>query len=378
MSRLRSSSLWFTILAMVLLVAGVVLSVVFWDWLRPEAPALESRSTTVRNIGLLIGAVIALVFAIWRSIIADRQATAAQRQADTARQDLLQDRFQRGAEMIGSKDLVVRLGGIYALERLAVEHPEQYHIEIMRLFCAFVRHPTKDDSDEATPDTQGATPTTPRRREDVQTAMTTIGSRSRAGVDLEESTGSFRLALHGAYLRGVHLPGANLSGTNLGGANMVGAYLYGADLSNTHLQDANLQHAIFIEANLSGATLSGTEMSHVVAQNTNLSGTRLGSTNLSHAHLQGANLSGAHLNAADLSHARLEDANLSGAIIGTATRVTLSDPPQSEIVSTHVTQAQLNEAKADPDNPPKIDEVVVDAHTGEPLVWNGKPLDDEA
>ena len=30
----------------------------------------------------------------------------------------------------------------YALQRLAEEHPERYHIQIMRLFCAFVRNPT--------------------------------------------------------------------------------------------------------------------------------------------------------------------------------------------------------------------------------------------
>ena len=44
--------------------------------------------------------------------------------------------------MLGSEVLSVRLGGIYALQRLAEEWPDQYHIQIMRLFCAFVRLPT--------------------------------------------------------------------------------------------------------------------------------------------------------------------------------------------------------------------------------------------
>ena len=46
--------------------------------------------------------------------------------------------------MLGSGVLSVRLGGIYALERLAKEHPEEYHIQIMELLCSFVRHPTRD------------------------------------------------------------------------------------------------------------------------------------------------------------------------------------------------------------------------------------------
>ena len=39
---------------------------------------------------------------------------------------------------------------------------------------------------------------------------------------------------------------------------------------------------------------------------------------------------------------------------------------------TGLTQDQLDEACADPDNPPKLDGVL-DAETGKPLVWRGKP-----
>ena len=64
-------------------------------------------------------------------------------------QGLLHERYQKGAEMLGSELLSVRLGGIYALQRLAENHPGQYHIQIMHLFCAFVRHPTTDASVQA-------------------------------------------------------------------------------------------------------------------------------------------------------------------------------------------------------------------------------------
>ena len=89
--------------------------------------------TTARNVGLMIGGAVALVFAVWRSWVAHKQA-------DTARQGLLNERYQKGAEMLGNNVLSVRLGGIYALERLAAEHPEQYHVQIMKLLCAFVRY----------------------------------------------------------------------------------------------------------------------------------------------------------------------------------------------------------------------------------------------
>ena len=87
---------------------------------------LESWSTIIRNFGLVIAAGIALWFAKKRIAVSDRQAETAQR-------GLLNERYQKGAEMLGSKVLSVRLGGIYALHRLAEDEPEQYHVQIMRL-----------------------------------------------------------------------------------------------------------------------------------------------------------------------------------------------------------------------------------------------------
>ena len=92
----------------------------------------ESGSSTIRNVGLLIGAAIAMVLAVWRSRVAGRQAATAER-------GLLNDRFQKGAEMLGSDVLAVRIGGIYGLTHLAREHPQQYHVQVMRLFCSFAR-----------------------------------------------------------------------------------------------------------------------------------------------------------------------------------------------------------------------------------------------
>ena len=109
----------------------------FWGWLSDG----ESSSTTIRNLSLVIAAIIGLPLAIWRSIVAERQADAAQRQSETARRGLLNERYQKGAEMFGSGRLSVRLGGVYALALLAREHPGDYHLEIVSLFCAFVRNP---------------------------------------------------------------------------------------------------------------------------------------------------------------------------------------------------------------------------------------------
>ena len=123
---------WMSAIAAVLLVS-ILLSARYWDELRGSE---ESLSATIRNVGLLIGGAIAALLAMWRSVVAERQA-------DIAQQGMLGERYQKGADMLGSAVLSVRLGGIYTLSRLAKEHPEEYHIQAMELLCAFARHPTK-------------------------------------------------------------------------------------------------------------------------------------------------------------------------------------------------------------------------------------------
>ena len=100
----------------------------------------ESHSTTIRNVGLVVGGVIALVIAVWRGLVANREA-------HTAEADLGNTRYREGAKLLGSGVLAVRLAGIYALRRLAEDHPEEYHTQVMRLLAAFVRHPTTDPND---------------------------------------------------------------------------------------------------------------------------------------------------------------------------------------------------------------------------------------
>ena len=130
MRRLLESGYFWLVLSVGLFLGSVFLSVRLWGWLHPPDSTTVSNSETLRNVGLLIGGLLAFVFAGWRAWVAERQANAAQRQAETTfvqaettHQSLLNERYQRGVEMLGSAVLAVRMGGIYALKRLAEEHP---------------------------------------------------------------------------------------------------------------------------------------------------------------------------------------------------------------------------------------------------------------
>ena len=245
---------WITILVVLMVTVVIVISIMYWDWL-----SIESNGSTIRNIGLVAAAIIALPLALWRSKVAERQAATAQRQSETAQRGLLNERYQKGAEMLGSKVLAVRLGGIYALGRLAREHPGDYHTQIMSLLCAFLRTPPEMAADHR------------KLREDVQEVMTAICSRSDSQIEAEK--GEYcPLELSGADLEGLDLVTApmgmlvasssepttplNLNGANLTGANLRGAYLTCVSLKGANLAKADLTGAFLGSANLTDAYMS--------------------------------------------------------------------------------------------------------------------------
>ena len=289
-------------------VGGAALATTSWDWLSTSEfngiQMGESGSTTLRNVGLLAAAPIALIVAVWRSRVAERQA-------DTAQRGLLNERYQQGAAMLGSDVLAVRLAGIYALQRLAEEHPVEYHIEATRLLCAFVRHP---GGEEVASSTSGHDPSGPRA--DVQAAMEVICASHGSRWAFEYAEG-FELNL-------VH---AVLARTRLEFVDLSSAELTGADLFEARLREADLTHA-----------------------------------QLAHTNLNRADLTRARLPHADLHDADLTNAILSGTLF--------SEDAETPVYG--LTQAQLDSARADPDDPPVVDGVL-DAGTGDQLVWRGRP-----
>ena len=231
----NSEATWWLAGILAILSASFFLSAAYWSELRKEE---ESLSTTVRNIGLVTAGCVAMTLAVWRSLVGERQASTALRQADIAEHNALNDRYERAAESLNSNVLWARSGGIYSLQRLAEEYPQQYHIQVMQLLCAFVRRPTDDQ-------TITLTPTGPPR-DDVQHAMTAIGRRDEDRIQLELDS-CFKIDLRSADLRHVWLRDANLCGVRLDEADLSGAVLIGAKLSRVSLWHTNLSGVLFAQ-----------------------------------------------------------------------------------------------------------------------------------
>ena len=369
-----------------------MLSIVFWEWLG----AGESASSTIRNVGLVVAGLIALPLALWRSLVSDRQSR-------TAQESLLNERYQKGAEMLGNEVLSVRLGGIYALQRLAEERPEQYHVQIMRLFCAFARHPTQDyrlesEQIEFHPDNQLGL------RQDLEAVILAIESRPKSRVELENGE-NFTLDLRGIVLPGIQFLNADLSNAMLHQSELPRAIFDKTDLTHAILDFADLSEATFnwvifrrtrlffadqsgasfvntdsslsdfynaslSNANLASANLSKANFQNAIIQNANLTGANLTGAGFMRANLQGALLMNADLSCAHFLEANLKGANLTDAIVsGVEFSVGGSQTAKG------LTQVQLDHAhaRADPNNPPKLTGVV-DSETGEPLVWSGNTV----
>ena len=272
----------------------------------------EYRRTLVQSIGgffLVVGLYVA-----WRRVkateenvrvtqenvrVAQENVRVAQENVRVAEEGHITERFTRAIDQLGQKGddkMAIRLGGIYALERIAKDSKKD-HGPVMEVLTAYVREkvPTPE---EDTPEEAKTLPT------DIQAILTVISRRETTGNDGHNDS----LDLTYTRLVGANLSGANLSGVNLSGVNLCWADLAGADLSGADLYGANLYGARLLRTRLSGADLTGARLFRTRLYGADLSGAVLYEAVLYEADLSGANLRRTNLRRAHLSGADLREA----------------------------------------------------------------------
>ena len=363
----RSSLFWFGMFGLLVLGNGIGFTAWQWDWLHGNNPS-TTTSTTLRNMGLLIGGGIAAVFAIWRGWVAERQSATARRQVDIADRNLLYERYQRGAEMLGSEVLGVRMAGIYSLQRLAEENPEQYHIQVMQLLCSFVRNPVGDQ--ESPVRTLLTKETIPRLREDIQAVLDVIGSRSQTGIAIERVTKSFSLDFRDAHLAGARLNAHNFSGGIFSGVDLSWASLKSTKLDFAILSNAHLSHADLRNGHFSFAFLDFSSLTNCDFDGADLSRTNAFCSDLSDSSFSRASLSGAFLSRSKMQGCILMDANLTSTNFSVRDASNALETVLEDYKDHGLTQAQLDDACCEPSRPPNLNGLL-DAQTREPLIWRG-------
>lgn len=304
------------------------------DLLFIEKERVNAQNASYGTLVQLLGGAFFSVTAYltWRNVKAteDKQIT---------------ERFSKAVEQLGSDKLEVRLGGIYALERIAKDS-EKDHWTIMEVLTSFVQAHSplrltiaKDSEKDDWTFMEVLTSFVPAhllsqmptdKQEplnlitvDIQAALTVIGRRNcnqdQEGKEIDLSSANLaKFNFSRANFRRANLEKADFREANLGEADLSGANLKGARLDKINpdlpVKKVYFTQAFLIEAKLTGARLTRAELSEAYLSRAVLNAANLSQANLSQAKLDGANLSQADLHGSDLSGAILDNkTNFSGA-----------------------------------------------------------------
>ncbi|MFC8435426.1 pentapeptide repeat-containing protein [Streptomyces sp. NPDC057253] len=296
----------------------------------------------------LIAASLPGIAALGALLFTWMQVGQASKELQIAEQGHITGRFNAAIGNLGSESLDIRLGGIYALQRI-MQDSDRDQPAVVSVLAAFAqRHAgssTKSlkepldevpDAHKPSADVTAAIATLARRRPDRDRgAVINLSRTDLRGLRLP---GEAPIELPGADLDAADLRHADLSGVfdlrarrtvdlhkaSLAYANLGSAFLAGANLSGAQLWAARLTQAELTDANLRGADMTCGRFPLDPADEEGFSdcvdltfayleGADLRNTKLSHANLSDALLNGADLRGADLAYANLTNADFRGA-----------------------------------------------------------------
>lgn len=315
---MESGTFWFSVAVVIVLGIGAGLSAAFWgDLAATGEGSRESLSTTVRNVMLMIGALLALPLAIWRGWVAEQQVKATNDSVSATHESITNQRFQAAAQMLGHDLSAVRLGAIHTLAQLARADRERYYDQTARLLASFIRQPRTGKGTDTTRVLRGSGRSV---REDVSAAIDFVGSRTQEDIDFERA---YDIVVD---LHNMNFEGWDLKDLNLSRALLCDSYFGEAKLMNTDFTGADLSDCTFRDAFIGGAILRCAKLSN-------------------------ANFTEWYIDSdgryAQWTHSGEER----GAVVG-------------------LLQSQLDEALDDQENPPRLRNVE-DAESREQLTWHG-------
>jgi len=299
-----------TVLATILVIPVSVLLIGFL------LPQLSAPDTTVNDQGEVVPlddvtrsqlvddrrktwAQIAVGIIVMLGVLATfRRTSATERTVHLLQEGQITERFTRAIDQLGSDNTAVCLGGIYTLERIAKDSPNNDHRQVMEVLTAYVRENAQWIEPAEGEENQEERPSTV-----IQAILTVLGRRNADSDGPDD-----RLDLSNTNLQRANLEVLSLARANFAYAHLEGAFLLDANLEGAYLPSAHLERAFLSGAHLEGARLLGAHL-----EGANLYIAHMERASLSAAHLEGAILIDAHLEGAFFSDARLEGAYLSGA-----------------------------------------------------------------
>jgi len=240
------------------------------------------------------------------------------------------NRFSTAVVLLKDDDSSVRLGGLYALERVAKDSPKD-HSTIMEILAAYIRERSRIQKEKFERDKIAAANRPPAANALPEKAAINAGaanSNSEKNISVvtkiedlpppidvltaceiisrrntENDKKEFSFNFSGVNLKGAHFIKTSLRDSYFVYADLRAALFFESDLTNASLTGASLEAAYFVQADLTSAELDLA----------NLNSADLDSANLEYANLDDSDLSNARLNEAGLRKASMDGANLKGA-----------------------------------------------------------------
>jgi uncharacterized protein YjbI with pentapeptide repeats len=286
----------------------------------------------------------------WQQLSDTRKST--QDSLAVTRQGQITDRFTRAVDQLGSQNddkkpkVETRVGGIYALERIArdsladTQDPDARKNQkvIMEILTAYVREnarwqgdsrcdtipiapassadasPTVIVATNATQIEQTVTPTasvSSEPRADVVAALTVLARNDWFGDVTPTPTGvGLTTPAPIATPTDIAARAWNVDRTDLRHVVLPGSRLTGLTLYCAHLDWAD-----FSQASLVGASFNNSQLVHTQLFEAHVEGAHFNNANLDHANFGQAYLNGADFNGANLDHANFIGSHLEGAIL---------------------------------------------------------------
>ncbi|MDQ3816188.1 MAG: pentapeptide repeat-containing protein [Acidobacteriota bacterium] len=313
-------------------IAAALTVVTLWKILRWHlAPSnFQERKDFLQLLAQIVGG-LALIFGLfftWWNLQVTQKTAAdslgnAQKNLTLAQEGQITERFTRAVDQLGSEKMEIRLGGIYALERIARDSDKDYET-ILEILTAFVReHTPRKEDDKSTNDVEPRT--------DIQAILTVLGRRPKPWTI--EMGISRMLNLNETDLRGINLSDAHFEGTFFFRANLKGSMLGGhfrssvfnqavvdgsnlnGDFQSVNFNNASLRQ-VWFNSDATHASFSSADLQEAILSRSNFQKAVFDNAHLEKAYMEGADLReailiGAFLDGARLTGARLEGANLS-------------------------------------------------------------------
>jgi uncharacterized protein YjbI with pentapeptide repeats len=288
---------------------------------RERVQARDATRQLILQATVGAAALAALVFTA-RSYLLNRRGQQTQR-------------FKDAGEQLGSESVVTRIAGVYSLEHVMRESPED-HATVVEVLCAFIREHAPPSRPDTTTESGPLVPP----RTDVRAALTVVARRPARPED------GLVVDLSGLHLEGARLPHARLAHADLHGSYLLHADLTGADLMKANLYGAVLTAAVLDNANLKEADLTSATLRNAEAHQVGLTNSKLDGADLSGAHLAEARLDAASLLDASLVKTQLHEATLQDATLVCAdlrdVRMTSADLTGADLSSALVEGAMFH------------------------------------